>query len=81
MSHCAPFHLVLHCLSKYQLWGFQHTKGLSVVAHSISLGGESVLLYFNYLLKSCECLLSVFLPHSAVGWSAFACDFGTSWSY
>ena len=28
MQHYAAFHLGLHCLSKYQFRGFQHTKGL-----------------------------------------------------
>ena len=27
MQHYAAFHLGLHCLPKYLLWGFQYTKG------------------------------------------------------
>ena len=27
MQHYAAFHLGLHCLQKYSLWGFPNTKG------------------------------------------------------
>ena len=54
MQHYAAFHLGLHCLPKYQLRGFQYTKGpyLSVFCNELKrVIRQQVCSLFN-LLKS-----------------------------
>ena len=62
MQHYAAFHVGLHCLPKYQLRGFQNTKGLCLLnLQSCCGGGDSCLLCFEWVLLMGGCLCTVSL--------------------
>ena len=41
-----------------------------LIFQSSRWGRKSLLVYMYYILMSCGCLYSVFLPRGVVGWSA-----------